>query len=121
LIQLSAVECGKRIFEKKIFETTTIVELERSGKLFWSDAIILGETLSFDGMVTAVCGEGDHGSDGFVAVLSAESRKLLWLAAFDCSNPFDSVEFIGAAVYAQSTLGKVWRFPLAEPCNFTVE
>lgn len=90
-------------------------------QMSWSSAAILGKSVSSDGGHEAVCGEGDYGSDGFVVVVRTNNKKLVWLAAFDCSNHFIRVEFGEDAVYAYSTMGNTWKFPLAEPCEFTVE
>ncbi len=60
-------------------------------------------------------GEGGLGSDGFVACTSLDNQRLLWLAFFQCSNPFREVRGAGEEVVAVSTYGHLWFFPLANP------
>jgi hypothetical protein len=108
-------------FQAELNGMTTIEALKSQGKLSWSDGAILGKAVSDDGAFEAVCGEGDFGSDGFVAVVRAETQKLAWLAAFNCSNPFKFVSFKEGCVRAESTIGTVWQFPLSDPCQFRIE
>lgn len=108
-------------FQAELDGTTTVETLKSQGQLSWSDGAILAETVSDDGAFKAVCGEGDFGSDGFVAVVHTETQKLVWLAAFNCSNPFNHVSFKESSVCAESTLGAVWRFPLNDPSQFVIE
>lgn len=108
-------------FQAELDGTTTVEALESQGKLSWSGGAILGEIASDDGALEAVCGEGSFGSDGFVAVVHVETQKLMWLAAFNCSNPFKFVSFKEGCVCAESTIGTVWRFPLNDPCQFRIE
>jgi hypothetical protein len=107
-------------FQVQLDGTTTVETLKSQGQLSWSDGAILGKTVSEDEGFEAVCGEGDFGSDGFVAVVHTETQKLVWLAAFNCSNPFKYVSFKEGCVYAESTIGTVWCFPLSDPCQFVI-
>jgi len=108
-------------FQVEIDEATTVETLKSKGLLTWSDGAILGKAISGDEAFEAVCGEGDFGSDGFVAVVRAETKKLTWLAAFKNSNPFKHVNFKKGCVCAESTMGTVWCFPLSDPCEFFIE
>lgn len=108
-------------FQVELDGSTTVETLKSQGQLSWSDGAILGKTISDDGAFEAVCGEGDFGSDGFVAVVHADSQKLAWLAAFNCSNPFNFISFKEACVCAESTTGTVWCFPLNYPCQFVIK
>lgn len=70
--------------------------------------------------IVVIGGEGGMGSDGFVAVTDL-SNQLRWLAFFDFSNPFVSVELSNDEVVGKNNLGEVWRFPLENPSNIRVE
>ncbi len=124
LIQLVAVSSDRGTplgFQAQLDGTTTTETLESQGKLSWSDGAILGRTVSGDGIFEAVCGEGDYGSDGFVALVNTATKKLVWLAAFNCSNPFNFVSFKEDCLCAESNLGNVWSFPLSDPSQFRIE
>ena len=123
-IQLVTVSVNWEIppsFHAELDGTTTVEALRSQGNLSWSDGAILGQTVSDDGVFEVVCGEGDLGSDGFIAVVHAETEKLAWLAAFNCSNPFKCVSFEEGRVCAESTIGTVWCFSLSDPCQFVIE
>jgi len=66
-------------------------------------------------------GEGAHGSEGFVAVAEITTGHLVWLAYFDCSNPFEKVSFANGVVVAVSNLGHSWHFPLKQPESLMVD
>jgi len=120
-INVSSDEASGSFFKVDPTGETTLEELEKKSNLCWSDGAILAEQISNDGTLKVVCGEGDYGSDGFVAVVCLKTQKTLWIAASNTSNPFDSVELHEGCVCAKSTLGYIWRFPLNNPCQFTVE
>lgn len=65
-------------------------------------------------------GEGGHGSEGFIAVTQISTGHLLWLAYFDCSNPFERVSVTNGIVIGVSNLGDSWNFPLTQPDSFSV-
>jgi hypothetical protein len=71
--------------------------------------------------LTAVAGEGSHGSEGFVALTESKTGKLVWLAYCDCCNPFKEALIIDGFVVALSNLGHRWHFPLNEPQKVFVE
>jgi len=102
-------------------EIVSLDALNSESKLIWNDGAILAKRISDDGALEAVCGESDFGSDGFIAVINKKTKKLVWLASFDCSNPFDSVEFDRGHICARTTLGNFWRFPISNPQDFTVQ
>jgi hypothetical protein len=70
--------------------------------------------------IVVTAGEAGMGSDGFVAVADL-SNQLQWIAFFDFSNPFISVEVSGDEVVSRNNLGETWRFPLAHPSAVRVE
>ena len=61
----------------------------------------------------AICGEGQMGNEGFVALVKAEI--LIWSAFFTISNPFYDVARIGDFIIAKSTHDIFWEFPIVEP------
>ena len=61
------------------------------------------------------CGEGGHGSVGFIAVSKASTDDLVWLAFFGNSNPFVSASLEGDEVVVISNHGHIWHLPLNNP------
>jgi len=61
------------------------------------------------------CGGGSHGSEGFIAMTQITTSNLVWLAYFDCSNPFEKVSLSDGVVTAVSNLGHKWQLPLEKP------
>lgn len=99
---------------------TSVAELEASGKMLWGDCIIEDEFSSEEEKITVLCGEGNLGSDGFVALMN-DQGKLKWIAFFDCSNPFIQLKFIDKVVFAETSLGHIWKFPINTPHLLTIE
>ncbi len=94
---------------------TSIMELEKNQKLFWSDCTILNRIIDDERQIEVLAGESDYGSDGFVAVLSNKSKKLKWIAFFSSSNPFSRLEIENNQILAKSTSGFSWIFPIDMP------
>lgn len=61
----------------------------------------------------AICGEGEMGNEGFVAVVNDEG--LVWAGFFTSSNPFHEVEVDDDCIVAKTTHNTIWRFPLSTP------
>jgi hypothetical protein len=61
--------------------------------------------------VRVMCGEGAHGSEGFVAMSRLEGR-LAWVAYFRWSNPFMKATIKDGRVIATTNLGHSWSFPI---------
>ncbi len=61
------------------------------------------------------CGEGAMGNEGYVAAAALDTGKLIWMAFFTCSNPFEALKFIDGEVIAENTYEQEWIFPLANP------
>lgn len=121
LLKVSAEWKRRPEFRVESDGETSVEILESEGKLWWNSGTILGRNVSDDGVFEAVCGEASWGSDGFVALISNKTRELIWLAAFDCSNPFSSVRFISESVFAESTYGNIWCFPLNDPSRCRID
>jgi hypothetical protein len=94
---------------------TSINELEKKQRLYWSDCAILVHMNYEERQIEIIAGESDYGSDGFVAVISNKTKKLNWIAFFSCSNPFSKLEINNNHILATSTLGITWMFPINKP------
>lgn len=99
----------------KLGTKTSINELENNQQLYWSDCAIIARMIDEEGQIEVVAGESDHGSDGFVAVMSNKSKNLKWLAFFTCSNPFSRLVIDNNQILATSTLEITWVFPVNKP------
>lgn len=99
---------------------TSVGELAKEGELSWNSCVIMTTLSSPDHAIEVIAGEGNYGSDGFVAVLDFKSRELIWIAFFLCSNPFDEVKIVDDQIIATSTLNCNWRFPLKAPADLSV-
>ena len=107
-------------YEIEKLRETSLKEIEIKGELFWNDCSILCE-YEYDLMnIKAIGGEGDYGSDGFVAVINLLTDELMWIAFFELSNPFNKIKIEEGFVLAYSTLNCLWRFPLSSPIEFCV-
>jgi hypothetical protein len=66
-----------------------------------------------DGMC-AICGEGEMGNEGFVAVIAG--KVLVWAALFSTSNPFYKLSLGDSGnLIATSTHELHWQFPILSP------
>jgi hypothetical protein len=74
-----------------------------------------------EGGLRLSCGEGSMGSDGYVAAVRIPDEQLVWIAFFDCSNPFQEIKVINNEAVAVSTYGHTWNFPLEHPERVTVQ
>jgi len=99
---------------------TSISELAGKSELHWSSCATLTRLDIQEENLTIVAGEASYGSDGFVAVINSTTHELVWLAFFDCSNPFHKLEYVDKELYAWSTHEHIWRFPINEPSNVSV-
>lgn len=100
---------------------TSIEELNINGYLQWNDCAVMTELTDKIESINVIAGEGDYGSDGFVGVIDLNSKKLIWLAFFNCSNPFNELEIKAGRIYARSTNGCIWKFKLKNPVDIIVE
>lgn len=99
---------------------TSLLELQQEGSLDWTQCTQLHEWSDQSLGLGVSCGEGGLGADGFVAVFNLDANKLIWLAFFECSNPFVGSRIEDDAVYAETTHGHKWVFPLESPERVTV-
>lgn len=99
----------------KPINVSSITELESDGEMHWNNYAIISTTVDQLLGLEVLCGQGNHGSDGFLAVIDLNTNRLVWIASFDCSNPFDSAIFRDGNIIGQSTNGCVWTFKIAPP------
>lgn len=97
------------------------LKLEDIEELYWADCSIL-DTCSNDTLnVEALCGEGDEGAEGYVALVDQDSGSLIWIAFFTCSNPFCNIVIQDKEIIAKNNLDNIWRFPIESPESFFIE
>ena len=94
---------------------TTLAELHAKGRLQWTGVIGQCEAVDVVRNIRVIGGEGGLGSDGFVANVRDDDGKVVWLAFFNISNPFATVQIHDDHVLARTTLETWWRFPLDAP------
>lgn len=100
---------------------TSIDRLDFEGHLYWNDCAVIAEIINKDLSIKVIAGEGDYGSDGFVGVVDLYSQKLIWLAFFNCSNPFQTLKIKNEEICATSTNGCLWKFKIKNPLDIVVE
>jgi hypothetical protein len=113
-------ETANKAVSIKISKTVTLEEVEEFGKNETTRIGSNNEQSYPDLNLRVLSGEASHGSEGFVAVTQITTGHLVWLAYFDCSNPFEKVSLVNGIVTAISNLGHAWHLPLAEPATLTV-
>lgn len=100
---------------------TTLAELHAKGQLQWTGTIALCEAVDLAKNIRVLGGEGGLGSDGFVANVRSDNGKIVWIAFFNNSNPFEVVQIHNHHVLAKTNLGTWWRFPLDAPDRVTLQ
>ncbi|HVD98413.1 MAG TPA: hypothetical protein VNB90_09435 [Cytophagaceae bacterium] len=100
---------------------TSIKILNDKGELHWNSCAILVRLINQKYSIEIIAGEGDYGSDGFVGIMDFATKKMIWIAFFNNSNPFEEVKVIDEEIYAKSTLGCIWRFKIKNPIDCIVE
>lgn len=71
--------------------------------------------------VCYLAGGGAMGNEGFIAAQQHSSGALLWVACFNHSNPFDSVQVAGAMLQVTNNRDEVWTIDLHNPSCITVQ
>lgn len=95
------------------------IPLAKLGPLSWTQLAEIARTTDVDHNITVVAGEAGMGGDGFVAAMTASTGQLMWLAFFDCSNPFHAVAARMGSIAARSNLDVEWAFPVRRPEEVT--
>jgi len=108
---------GEACYLIKLGGESTIREMEKSDSFYeWNDCAYLFDKSYTNLNITILAGQSDYGSDGFIAVLDAQEKNLIWLAFIDCSDPFYKVSIKSDnTIVAESTNGSRWLFPLKSP------
>jgi hypothetical protein len=66
------------------------------------------------------CGEGAMGNEGYVAVSDLNTKRLIWMAFFTCSNPLTEIKFENETIIAENTYEQEWVFPVLNPEALTI-
>jgi len=111
-------EYAFRLRKNRVVDIDT---LQRGGELHWSHISRDCKSVDPTRNLCAWCGETSWGSEGFVALATAETDRPIWIAIFDGSNPFKSVALTATTVEAVSTYENVWSFPIQSPEDVTVD
>jgi hypothetical protein len=67
--------------------------------------VVLAETILPGSGLVLQCGECDQGSEGYLALLDAD-RSLRWIAFFENSNPFVTIDVHGSVAAVRNSDGK---------------
>ncbi len=87
----------------------------------WTCITELASSSWEEGDLRLSCGEGSMGSDGYVAAARISDDQLIWIAFFDCSNPFHKIKIVDKKAVAISTHGHMWIFPVEHPERVSVQ
>ncbi len=110
---------GVRLIEHGSVEN--INEMNKSKKINFSSIYISGNFQDITKDITAYCGEGSFGGDGFVLVRSNSDSQIKWVAFFEDSNPFERIEIIDNIIYAYNNLFEKWGFNINKPTEISIE
>ncbi len=123
-IQLIDVDVNWEQPKRYTLKTTSKVSIDilrKKGELRWNDCAVLTTLTDKTHSIQVIAGEGDYGSDGFISVADLNSKATLWIAFFDCSDPFSELKVVGEEIHALSTSGCVWRFKINDPADCTID
>lgn len=110
---------GTRLSVAPLAETTVDSILGFSPQR-WTAVTELASCLDGSASLRFSAGEGSMGADGYVAATQVSDGSLLWVAFFDCSNPFLTVRIDGQRVIAVSSLDFEWSYPIDRPESVAV-
>lgn len=68
----------------------------------------------------AVCGGGSYDGAGFVMLESLTTGKMLWLASFDNSNPFISIQRYENTFIVTNNCNEKWHFDISDMDNIKI-
>jgi len=110
---------GRRFLEKGAKLHISVLEEEGD---FGLPDIFIKDKLEYPVKdIIVYCGEGGYASEGFVAVESDKTKRLLWIAFFEESNPFTKVSIINDRIIAHNNLKEMWAFPLYESSTIKIK
>jgi len=64
--------------------------------------------------ITYYCGDGSHGSDGFLLAINSDN-KIEWLFFSQEANPFEKLWVEDNEIHVMSNLNIEWIFPVDSP------
>lgn len=105
------VDCGCRPVEMDYQPTAFDISCKNYYQYCSS---ILGLTSIMHLGITYYCGEGSHGSDGFIIAINSDS-KVEWLFFSQEANPFEKLWIDSGEVHAMNNLNIEWIFPIDSP------
>lgn len=114
-------EPGRFAFDVSVSGETTLADLGRAPEELGNMTMLQRTVTDMNRNLSAYCGEGSWGGDGYIALVQADSNQPIWIAYFDESNPFVSVELSADCVIAVSNHGNRWSFPINAPEKVTVD
>ncbi|MCL1994503.1 MAG: hypothetical protein FWG66_16285 [Spirochaetes bacterium] len=94
LLPAVPIDLSQTDYNEEFSFITEIASLEHSGRKYY-------------------CGEGSHGSDGWLLATSA-GGKIEWLF-FDEVNPFEKLWVANNEIHVMSNLNTEWIFPIDKP------
>ncbi|MCM1506407.1 MAG: hypothetical protein NC177_04640 [Ruminococcus flavefaciens] len=121
------------LYLDRIYDTVTIVPDEtkkqnvyhckKKTEFYFSYDIkitINDEIICDDLGCRAVYGGGSHGNMCFVLVETLNTKKLLWLASFDNSNPFISIQREQKNFIVTNNCYEKWLFDISDIDNIKI-
>jgi len=75
---------------------------------------VFGFTSTMHGGITYYCGEGSHGSDGFLIAINSDNN-VEWLFFSQYANPFEKLWVANNEIHVMSNLNIEWIFPIDNP------
>jgi hypothetical protein len=108
-------------FQLRKSRVVDIGALQRDSELKWTHIGKEFRSIDTARNLCAWCGETSWGTEGFVALATADTDHPIWVAIFDGSNPFKAVTLTATTVEAVSTYENVWSFPIETPEDVTVD
>ncbi len=106
--------------KRNIYHSNTRLQFPFSDDTVYSSIIIQSEIICDDLNCKAVCGEGSYGGDGFVMLENLITKKLLWLASFDNSNPFISIQRDKNGFIVTNNCNEKWYFDISDTDNVKI-
>ena len=94
--------------------------LMEENEIYLSEITILCRKEDISKRIIVSCGEGGHGSEGFIVVEENDTKKIKWVAFFEESNPFEKIEVIDDVIYTYNNLGEKWAFEINDPINVSI-
>lgn len=117
----------KRTSDQEV--SSFVVGREHASEVFARDRedvveLMWGDSLAAPAERLVIAGETSYGSEGFVALCHETERRLLWLAFFDFSNPFEAktVQIVDEDHFAVKTNYEAeWLFSFSDPTRIVVK